>query len=177
MRIRNTFIIFLVSGFWHGANWTFIFWGGLNALFIMPSIILKTNRHNLDIVAQGKKLPSLKEITSILLTFIIITFAWIFFRSENLHHAVSYISKIFNADLFTVPFIQDRKKLFRIIMVFILILFFLIIEWIGRENNYALEKLGNNWNFIIRWFFYSFIIFLIFMYMEIKGSPFIYFQF
>lgn len=177
MRIRNTFIIFLVSGFWHGANWTFIFWGGLNALFIMPSIILKTNRHNLDIVAQGKKLPSLKEFTSILLTFIIITFAWIFFRSENLHHAVSYISKIFNEDLFTVPFIQDRKKLFRIIVVFILILFFLIIEWIGRENNYALEKLGNNWNFIIRWFFYSFIIFLIFMYMEIKGSPFIYFQF
>jgi len=61
MKVRNTFIIFLVSGFWHGANWTFIAWGFLNALYIMPSILFKTNRQNLDTVAQGKLLPSLKE--------------------------------------------------------------------------------------------------------------------
>ena len=62
-KVRNTFIIFLVSGFWHGANWTFIIWGLLNALYIMPSIIFNTNRNNLDIVAQGKYLPSVKAVS------------------------------------------------------------------------------------------------------------------
>ncbi|RZJ77483.1 MAG: MBOAT family protein, partial [Chryseobacterium sp.] len=60
LKIRNTFIIFIVSGFWHGANWTFIFWGALNAVYIMPSIIFNTNRNNINIVSQGKYLPSIK---------------------------------------------------------------------------------------------------------------------
>lgn len=77
MRIRNTFAIFLVSGFWHGANWTFIIWGFLNALFIMPSIILKTNRNNLEIVAMNKLIPSLRDVFNILLTFSLTVFAWI----------------------------------------------------------------------------------------------------
>ena len=94
-KVRNTFIIFLVSGFWHGANWTFIAWGLLNALFILPSIILKTNRTNLDIVAQGKTFPSLKEVGQIALTFSLTTFAWIFFRSESIGGALKYIGRIF----------------------------------------------------------------------------------
>ena len=69
MKIRNTFIIFLVSGFWHGANWTFIIWGLLNAIYIMPSIIFNTNRNNLDIVAKGKYLPTVKEFLSMGITF------------------------------------------------------------------------------------------------------------
>ncbi len=96
MRIRNTFIIFLVSGFWHGANWTFIFWGGLNALFIMPSIILKTNRNNLGIVAEGRILPTWREIIQLTSTFSLAVFAWIFFRAESLEHAFKYIRGIFN---------------------------------------------------------------------------------
>jgi D-alanyl-lipoteichoic acid acyltransferase DltB (MBOAT superfamily) len=60
MKVRNTFIIFLVSGFWHGANWTFIVWGFLNALFIMPAVLLNTNRNNLDIVAKGRILPNVR---------------------------------------------------------------------------------------------------------------------
>ena len=74
MKVKNTFIIFLVSGFWHGANWTFIIWGFLNALYIMPSIIFNTNRNNLDIVAQGKYLPSLKELRSLAITFSLTVF-------------------------------------------------------------------------------------------------------
>ena len=70
MKVRNTFIIFIVSGFWHGANWTFIVWGLLNAIYIMPSIIFSTNRSYLDIVAQGRYLPTVKEFFSILLTFL-----------------------------------------------------------------------------------------------------------
>src|SRR6267154_4575677 len=97
LKVRNTFIIFLVSGFWHGANWTFIIWGLLNALYIMPSIIFKTNRDNLEIVAMGKLFPTLKEFLTISLTFALTTFAWIFFRANSVGHAVNYISEIFSS--------------------------------------------------------------------------------
>jgi len=70
IKIRNTFIIFLVSGFWHGANWTFIVWGLLNALYIMPSIIFKTHRNNIDIVARDRRWPTAAEVFSILLTLV-----------------------------------------------------------------------------------------------------------
>lgn len=86
MRIRNTFIIFIVSGFWHGANWTFIVWGALNAFFILPSIIMKTNRNNLETVAQGNLLPTLKEFFQMIITFTLAVFAWIFFRAEKIYH-------------------------------------------------------------------------------------------
>src|SRR5690606_24307156 len=70
-KIRNVFIIFLVSGFWHGANWTFIAWGFLNAVYILPSVLLKSNRKNLDIVAKGRNLPNFKELISIIITFLL----------------------------------------------------------------------------------------------------------
>lgn len=119
MRIRNTFIIFIVSGFWHGANWTFLAWGALNALFIMPSIVMKTNRNNLETVAQGKLIPSAKELFQMAVTFALAVFAWIFFRAENIHHAVEYISGIFSKSLFSFPSIFPFY-LFVLILLFIL---------------------------------------------------------
>ena len=93
--IRNTFIIFLVSGFWHGANFTFIAWGFLHALYIVPSVLLKTNRHYLDIIAQDKKLPNLKEFFQLISTFSLVCFAWIFFRAESIEKAFEYIQLLF----------------------------------------------------------------------------------
>ena len=177
-RIRNTFIIFLVSGFWHGANWTFVVWGGLNALFIMPAIIFKTNRNNMEIVAKGKVLPSIKDLLNIIITFLLVSFAWIFFRAENLEHAFSYISGIFSKSLFSFPKLNKAA-----LATLILIAFLLIIEWIGREENFAIEKLliskkqiYSNIN-ILRWIFYAFIILLIGLFMQTNETPFIYFQF
>ena len=103
MKVRNTLIIFIVSGFWHGANWTFIIWGLLNALYIMPSILFKTNRNNLDTVSKGKYLPTLKEFISMTITFSLTVFAWIFFRSDSLKEAYRIISKIFSKSLFIKP--------------------------------------------------------------------------
>ena len=91
MKIRNTFIIFLVSGFWHGANWTFIIWGALNALYFLPLLLGGKNRNHLEVVAYDKSLPSFKEILQIGVTFGLTVFAWIFFRAENLGHAFGYI--------------------------------------------------------------------------------------
>lgn len=103
MKIRNTFIIFIVSGFWHGANWTFIVWGALNAVYFLPLLLTNNNRNNLATVAQGKALPSLKEISFMLLTFGLTVFAWIFFRAVNIEHAISYISEIVSPSLFSKP--------------------------------------------------------------------------
>lgn len=95
MRIRNTFIIFIVSGFWHGANWTFIFWGFLNSLFIMRSIITKTNRNNLNIVAEGRWFPNVGELLQLTTTFGLTVFCWIFFRSATITDAFMFIKKMF----------------------------------------------------------------------------------
>ena len=81
MQIRNTLIIFIVSGFWHGANWTFIIWGTLNALYILPLVVFNLNRKNTNIVAENSFLPSVKEVLQMVLTFAITTLAWIFFRA------------------------------------------------------------------------------------------------
>jgi D-alanyl-lipoteichoic acid acyltransferase DltB (MBOAT superfamily) len=132
-KIRNVFIIFLVSGFWHGANWTFIIWGALNALYFLPIFITNNNRNNLNIVAQGKYLPNLKEFLLMSLTFILTVFAWIFFRAENIGHAISYINNIFSPTLF------ESSEIFPLGLL-LLILFFLSIEWMNRNKQYGLEK-------------------------------------
>jgi D-alanyl-lipoteichoic acid acyltransferase DltB (MBOAT superfamily) len=169
MRIRNTFIIFIVSGFWHGANWTFIIWGALNALFIMPSIIMKTNRNNLEIVAKGKLLPTAKEFFQVTTTFAMATFAWIFFRAENLSHALQYISGIFSKSLFLTPTLRPKD-------LFLIIIIFMLIEWLGREQKYAIEKLGLNWESPFRYAMY-YVIIIVIIYFSGKEQQFIYFQF
>ncbi len=173
MKVRNTFIIFLVSGFWHGANWTFIVWGFLNALYIMPSIIFKTNRIHLDIVAKGKYFPTIKEFFSMALTFGLTLFAWIFFRANDVNHAFSYISEILSVSLFSFPDFPGVKKVWPLV---ILIVLFLMVEWIGREQQYAIARVGSGWKRPLRWAFYYSIVIIIFLFAG-KEQQFIYFQF
>jgi len=170
MKVRNTFIIFLISGFWHGANYTFIVWGLLNALYIMPSIIFNTNRANLDIVAEGKYLPSLKDVFSIGITFGLTVFAWIFFRAESLNHAINYILGIFSNTLLSNPTIRPSN------ILVLLLLIFIVVEWIGREGEYALANIGVRWYKPLRWFMYYIIILCIYIFKS-SGQQFIYFQF
>ncbi|MGN6617590.1 MAG: MBOAT family O-acyltransferase [Ilyomonas sp.] len=169
MKVRNIFVIFLISGFWHGANWTFIIWGLINALLILPSILLKTNRNYLEIVAQGRYLPTAKEFLSVCLTFGLTVFAWIFFRSENLSDALNYISRIFSHSLFTRPFVTPK-------VLFLLLAIFVIIEWIGREQPYAIAHIGFKWPKIFRWAGYYILVFAI-AYFAGSEQQFIYFQF
>ncbi len=170
MKVRNTFIIFIVSGFWHGANWTFIIWGALNAIYFLPLLLSNKNRNNLETVAQGKYLPTPKELLNMVITFGLTVFAWIFFRANNLEHALSYISEIFSSSLFTTPTARPNGSLF--ILAFV----FLIIEWSGRENQYALANLGVRWPKAIRWVTYHAIALTIFYFAGTK-QQFIYFQF
>ncbi len=174
MKVRNTFIIFIVSGFWHGANWTFIVWGTLNAIYFLPLLLGKQNRKHLNIAAEGKLFPSLREFTLMLTTFSLTVFAWIFFRAENIGHAAQIISKIFSSSTFTIPYFQSR---FLAIPTITLVILFIIIEWLGRNEQYAIAGIGQKWYRPIRWSFYSFIVFTIGMFMPSVESPFIYFQF
>jgi alginate O-acetyltransferase complex protein AlgI len=177
MKVRNTFIIFLVSGFWHGANWTFIAWGFLNALFIMPSILFNTNRTNIDIVAQGRHFPSMKELLQIVSTFLLSTLAWIFFRAENIQSALLYIKGIFTTSIFTKPFfIEDSGNPVLPLTLILLICIFMAIEWMGREGKYAIETLVKKRGKLLRYLFYYSIIISLFWYGG-KEQQFIYFQF
>ncbi len=173
MKVRNTFIIFIVSGFWHGANWTFIAWGALNAIYFLPLLLTNNNRSNLRIVAEGKSLPSPKELMLILCTFGLTAFAWIFFRAENMGHAFSYITKIFSASLFELPEFREMKSA---LVTILLTCTFVVVEWTGRNKQYAIADLGLKWKSPVRYAMYYAIIMAIFWFGG-KEQQFIYFQF
>jgi len=178
MKVRNTFIIFVVSGFWHGANWTFIVWGALNAIYFLPLLLTNSNRNNLETVAQGKLLPSAKELSLMLLTFGLTVFAWIFFRAENIGHAFQFVSDVFSPSLFSIPYIIETGTGLPILPKTILLIvgIFVIIEWFGREGQYAIANIGIKWNRSLRYAMYYAIIFTIIWFGE-KEQQFIYFQF
>ncbi len=177
MKIRNTFIIFIVSGFWHGANWTFIIWGALNAIYFLPLRLSNKNRNNIGTVAQGKNLPSLKELYQLLLTFGLTVFAWIFFRAKNIEHALRYISEIFSKSIFSSPKGSSFSETsIHLIIILSLIVVFLIIEWLGREKQYAIAQLSNKLSRPLRYVMYYAIIISIFWFSG-KEQQFIYFQF
>ena len=168
MKVRNTFIIFIVSGFWHGANWTFIVWGALNALYFLPLLLSNKNRVNTDLVAEGKYVPTIKELCQMLLTFLLTLIAWIFFRADSVTHALSYLNQMFSPSLFSNFQILPYT-------IFLLLLFFIITEWLGRSGEYAIEKI----DFMskpFRWGFYMLLIVLMFSFTG-EQQQFIYFQF
>lgn len=172
MKIRNTFVIFIVSGFWHGANWTFIAWGALNAIYFLPLLLLNKNRKNTDIVAQGKYLPSIKEFFQMASTFGLTVLAWVFFRAENIEQATNIISEIFSSSLFSIPLYHNR---FESLITLFLIVVFSLIEWYGRDCEYAIADIFAK-NRTIRWTFYYLLTLAILM-SQGKGQEFIYFQF
>lgn len=173
MKVRNTFIIFIVSGFWHGANWTFIVWGALNAVYFLPLLLTKNNRRHLEIVAKGRSLPTLRELSQILLTFGLTVFAWIFFRANDIGHAMRFISEIFSSTLFAMPHLTGAR---RAVITMLLVGVFILIEWKGREGQYGIAKVGLSWPKYLRWGFYCLIAVTIFLFAG-KQQTFIYFQF
>ena len=173
MKVRNTFLIFIVSGFWHGANWTFIVWGTLHAIYFLPLLLTNKNRNNLEIVAQGNYLPTARELLQMLSTFTLTVFAWIIFRANDITHAFHYISEIFSASILEAPKLTDSKEA---IITMLLVFIFIFIEWLGRESQFALEHLGLKWKRPLRHALYYTIIIALF-WCNGKEQQFIYFQF
>ena len=173
MKIRNTFIIFLVSGFWHGANWTFIVWGGLNALYFLPLLLLRRNRTNLGVVAEERLLPAFRELIHITTTFLLTVLAWVFFRAESLHQAMGIINGIFSKSIIHIP--EFDGITFAAYTLFT-VMFQLILEWNNRTRHYALFGLKYH-SISKRIILYTIMTYLILALGQKESSEFIYFQF
>lgn len=169
MTIRNVLIIFLVSGFWHGASWTFIIWGALNAVYIIPIMLMNKNRIHTNTVAEGKILPSMREALQIGLTFFLTLIAWIFFRAESVNQAVAYVSIIFSGSLISIPEVFPKK-------IMLLILLLISAEWLQRDKQHALQLNKAVFPRMVRWGGYYVIIWII-MVFHSGSKEFIYFQF
>ena len=164
--VRNTFIIFLVSGFWHGANWTFLAWGAFHACLFLPLILLGKNRRHTDTIAEGRWLPSLKELGQMALTFLLAALGWILFRSQSIGEAIDfYIGIVGNGwSGFNPPM---RAILFVALM--------LVVEWLQRGRSHGLDMNGVRYG-VVRYACYLSVLALIFMY-GVFNETFIYFQF
>jgi len=173
MKVRNTFIIFLVSGFWHGANWTFIVWGGLNALYFLPLLLLKRNRTNLSVVAEGRMLPNLRELWQMGITFLLTVFAWVFFRAESITHAINYLRGLFIETLIQIPDFSGRRDA---LITLLLIVLFTVCEWLGRKNAYGLMN-ENKYSFMRQLLVYVLLVLIIYSFGSFGTNEFIYFQF
>ncbi len=163
--IRNIFIIFIVSGFWHGANWTFIAWGAFHAILYLPSFISKSNRKFIDTIALNKKIPTLKELFFILRTFILVTIGWVFFRSETLTEALTYLWYMSNPLHFTI--IPNIKLFFYMILL-------ILLEWNMRYDERNPLKFKQK---PLRIIVYMLIITLIILNFGSNPQQFIYFDF
>ena len=169
--IRNVFAIFLISGFWHGANWTFLIWGFLNALYFLPLMIFKQNRRNLKHINKQKLLPSFKEFLQMGATFLLTVLAWIFFRAENVTHAFLYLDRIFSSSILSTPEVMPAK-------VIILIALLMIVEWLQRDKLHALQIGNYPIPIYARWCFYYSLVLIIFIMGNFSSNyEFIYFQF
>ena len=183
--VRNTFIIFLLSGFWHGANWTFVLWGAYQALLFVPLLLLNKNRRYRDTVAtitlsdgtiKTKLLPSFKEAGQMLLTFALAVFGWIIFRVENIGQLGDVLSSIYNKSLLTIPWLINRAYY---IPMSIAIVVLLLVEWFSRNKAHAFEKIETIKCFKQLWvriLIYAFSMLMI-LYFRGNIAEFIYFQF
>lgn len=142
LKVRNTFIIFLVSGFWHGANWTFVAWGFINAVYFLPLLLMKRNRNNIEDFTLGFNSSSVKIVLNILITFTITCFAWIFFRAETLHDAISYINRMVTNLHFAPQYFKFDRYNYELIF---LIFFFVLVEW---NNRHKIEPLSGKYSWM-----------------------------
>lgn len=169
--IRNTFIIFIVSGFWHGANWTFIVWGALNAIYFVPLLLSAKNRSNLDTVASNSSLPTLKEFLQMATTFILICSTWVFFRAATVGDAIGYFKGIAVNKLLPAPgyFNIDLVTLVGLLLAFI------AAEWTTRMKSVAvMDSVKNRY---VRYAIYYILVLAVFLFGSFREAEFIYFQF
>ncbi len=172
--IRNTFVIFLLSGFWHGANWTFIAWGAYHAILFLPLILLGKNRKYTNQVAEGRLFPTWRETLQILCTFLLVVLGWIIFRAPHMPTLLHYLEGICNSSILAIPWLMTRLYY---IPTFIWILIMLIAEWINRNSEHGLYL--KNENNISRMLVIILAIVVMYYFLKVIDSSnnFIYFQF
>ena len=131
---RNILIVFLLSGLWHGANWTFVLWGLYHGMLLSLLFIIGSGAKYKDIVADGRWLPSLKEAGQMIVTFIMVLIGWIIFRAENISQLAGIGSKLFSSDDFFNLYGSGLRA-----DIFVFIGFMLIAEWLQRTKQHVLQ--------------------------------------
>jgi D-alanyl-lipoteichoic acid acyltransferase DltB (MBOAT superfamily) len=171
--VRNSIIVFVVSGFWHGASWNFLIWGALNGLYFLPLVLTNSNRNHLGPVAHGRWFPDLRELRGMLTTFLLACMAWVFFRARGLDNAVSVYRAICSESLFQLPLSVSGANLK---VAFLAVAVMLTMEWVAREQQHALQ-LSPRLPAWARWTLYYGVVALIIVMAPITEASFIYFQF
>lgn len=131
MKIRNTFIIFLVSGFWHGANWTYVIWGFINAVYFLPLLLSNSNRNNMNEVQLKVNFDSLKVLLNILYTFSLTCLAWVFFRAKTISDALQYLQRLITSKDFSFQYLDNERYSYELLLM---IAVFVLIEWNNRTK-------------------------------------------
>lgn len=131
MKIRNTFIIFIVSGFWHGANWTYVVWGLINAIYFLPLLLSSSNRNNMGAIELKFNFDSVRVIMSILYTFLLTCVAWVFFRARSISDAVLYLKRIITDGSFKAQYLSNERYNYELLA---LIGIFVLVEWNNRDK-------------------------------------------
>ncbi|MDR6846426.1 MBOAT family O-acyltransferase [Flavobacterium granuli] len=140
MQVRNVFIIFVVSGFWHGANWTYLAWGFLNAVYFLPLLLLKRNRSNIDEIQLNWNWYSVRTVASIVMTFCLSTIAWVFFRAKTITDAFLYLKRIVVNREFTSQYLINERYNYELLLMIGL---FVLVEW---NNRTKVEPISGKYN-------------------------------
>lgn len=163
--VRNIFIVFLLSGLWHGANWTFVMWGLYHGILMVSLFLMKK---------YCSYYPSFHSSVSIPVTFVFVVLGWIFFRAETLPMAVDYLSDLCSVSLFSIPKISGINNVYALVSMFFIV-FMLLVEWLNRDKLFGLD-LKNVKKTYIRYGLYGMVLFSIYFFGN-NSSDFIYFQF
>jgi alginate O-acetyltransferase complex protein AlgI len=172
-QLRNVLVIFVVSGFWHGASWNFIFWGMLHAAYFLPLLLTQRNRKNLGSVAPGRLFPTGRDLISMGSTFGLVTLAWVFFRAESLPAAFAYLERMFSPSLLSPPYVFGIGAA-RASLTLGSVALMLVIEWLGREQEIPIYREqrshGMQWSIL---YLLTMVVFL----LGAEAQDFMYFQF
>jgi alginate O-acetyltransferase complex protein AlgI len=133
LKVRNVFIIFLVSGFWHGANWTFVFWGLIHALYFLPLLLFNKNRKYLDSASISLNKAGITNFFNIISTFLLVVFAWVFFRSNTINIAFAYVKRLFTDLNFSIQYLSIERYSIEIVLLIIL---FVLVEWFSKNHEH-----------------------------------------
>ena len=171
--VRNTFVIFLLSGFWHGANWTYVAWGFYHAALFLPLILLGKNKRFRNVVAEDRIIPNLRESFQMVLTFFLVTMGWIIFRADSISIAYRYLQNLFDVSLFSIPWLMTRRYY---IPLFLSLTVMFLIEWLNRNGELRFDCLCKH-SVWLRYLFYCVLLFSIVFLHPVDNVQFIYFQF
>lgn len=172
---RNLMIVFILSGLWHGAAWTYVIWGALNGLYLVIGNMTKNMRQKLANALYLDKVPQLHKVVKVFITFHLICFSWIFFRAASLSDATFIIQRIFtdhrvNLNMFSVSITR-----YHLLLGFGLIAFLLAVQLFQRTNR--LSNLISGKPLVVRWGLYYAGLILFIVFGVFSSSSFIYFQF